>query len=468
MQELSGGRLHFGGRVEKPMTRRRAPQADLRASVQKLGPLAPFFPAHSSPDHPGLDVVYVVFIIAVDGKQNPCRVSSPRAAGEFLDNLPVESCKVRSISVWYRTHVRLTKPYADALTRLQGGIIMEAKKGALNRGALGKVVSLCSFVHDLTAEKTELCSRPEMGFSELAGTLDNFFVTVEELGGGLDFNELAQKTQTHQLSFHLRVLNTMFKSEIRSSEEIQALSGRSCSWRNGAMAVQRDEASGDVSEIGEEVNKALTESFYNLGQRWANIIDARRPMGDNVRLDIEVDYLGRNRKLGYVYMRESEREVHRKASLQVIDPKYFACARGRQKDYGTEGSSASSDLSPQQSDLYEDDWGTEALYHGADEIDERVSHEFDDEDLRELDRMREDRPCRRGGKEGIPPVLIVSGEGLPAPPDPLQYGAHDDEALVKEVGQEVQILTEEYGMLLDLYRGLRQVRVDMRSPVVCE
>lgn len=72
---------------------------------------------------------------------------------------------------------------------------------------------------------------------------------------------------------------------------------------------------------------------------------------------------------------------------------------------------------------------------------------------------------RRGGKEGIPPVLIVSGEafaalaisqGLPAPPDPLQYGAHDDEALVKEVGQEVQILTEEYGMLLDLYRGLRQ------------
>ena len=26
-------------------------------------------------------------------------------------------------------------------------------------------------------------------------------------------------------------------------------------------------------------------------------------------LDIEVDYLGRNRKLGYVYMRESEREA---------------------------------------------------------------------------------------------------------------------------------------------------------------
>ncbi|CAE7426287.1 unnamed protein product [Symbiodinium pilosum] len=72
---------------------------------------------------------------------------------------------------------------------------------------------------------------------------------------------------------------------------------------------------------------------------------------------------------------------------------------------------------------------------------------------------------RRGGKEGVPPVLIVSGEafaalaisqGLPAPPDPLQYGAHDDEALVKEVGHEVQILTEEYGMLLELYRGLRQ------------
>jgi len=72
---------------------------------------------------------------------------------------------------------------------------------------------------------------------------------------------------------------------------------------------------------------------------------------------------------------------------------------------------------------------------------------------------------RRGGKEGIPPVLIVSGEafaaltisqGLPLPPDPLQYGARDDEDLVKEVGSEVQLLSEEYGMLLELYRGLRQ------------
>eukprot|EP00435_Cladocopium_sp_Y103_P016293 s224_g4.t1 len=72
---------------------------------------------------------------------------------------------------------------------------------------------------------------------------------------------------------------------------------------------------------------------------------------------------------------------------------------------------------------------------------------------------------RRGGKEGIPPVLIVSGEafaalaisqGLPLPPDPLQYGVHDDEDLVKEVGHEVQLLSEEYGMLLELYRGLRQ------------
>lgn len=72
---------------------------------------------------------------------------------------------------------------------------------------------------------------------------------------------------------------------------------------------------------------------------------------------------------------------------------------------------------------------------------------------------------RRGGKEGIPPVLIVSGEafaalaisqGLPFPPDPLQYGAHDDEDLVKEVGHDVQLLSEEYGMLLELYRGLRQ------------
>lgn len=72
---------------------------------------------------------------------------------------------------------------------------------------------------------------------------------------------------------------------------------------------------------------------------------------------------------------------------------------------------------------------------------------------------------RCGGKEGIPPVLIVSGEafaalaisqGLPFPPDPLQYGAHDDEDLVKEVGHDVQLLSEEYGMLLELYRGLRQ------------
>lgn len=72
---------------------------------------------------------------------------------------------------------------------------------------------------------------------------------------------------------------------------------------------------------------------------------------------------------------------------------------------------------------------------------------------------------RRGGKEGIPPVLIVSGEafaalaisqGLPLPPDPLQYTAHDDEDLVKEVGHDVQLLSEEYGMLLELYRGLRQ------------
>ncbi|CAJ1384677.1 unnamed protein product [Effrenium voratum] len=72
---------------------------------------------------------------------------------------------------------------------------------------------------------------------------------------------------------------------------------------------------------------------------------------------------------------------------------------------------------------------------------------------------------RREGKEGTPPVMIVSGEafaalaigqGLLLPPDPLQYGGQDDEDLVKEVAQEVQVLAEEYGMLLDLYRGLRQ------------
>eukprot|EP00439_Symbiodinium_sp_Y106_P037481 s41_g4.t1 len=31
---------------------------------------------------------------------------------------------------------------------------------------------------DLTAERTELCARPEIGFSELAGTLDDFFVNL--------------------------------------------------------------------------------------------------------------------------------------------------------------------------------------------------------------------------------------------------------------------------------------------------
>lgn len=70
---------------------------------------------------------------------------------------------------------------------------------------------------------------------------------------------------------------------------------------------------------------------------------------------------------------------------------------------------------------------------------------------------------RRGGKDGTAPVLIVTGEvfaalaisqGLPLPPDPLQYG--DDDDLIKDVGHEVQNLSEEYGMLLELYRGLRQ------------
>lgn len=64
-----------------------------------------------------------------------------------------------------------------------------------------------------------------------------------------------------------------------------------------------------------------------------------------------------------------------------------------------------------------------------------------------------------------PPVLILSGEAfaalsigqsLPMPPDPLQYTDKDDEGLLEEVTQEVHNLTEEYSMLIELYRGLRQ------------
>mmetsp|Transcript_88985 Transcript_88985/g.157562 ORF Transcript_88985/g.157562 Transcript_88985/m.157562 type:complete len:1421 (+) Transcript_88985:90-4352(+) len=75
-----------------------------------------------------------------------------------------------------------------------------------------------------------------------------------------------------------------------------------------------------------------------------------------------------------------------------------------------------------------------------------------------------------GRKPGhAPPVLLVSGEafaaltisqGLPIPLDPLQFGANDDESLVKEVVQECETLTHEYGLLLELYRGLRQ---DMKN-----
>ena len=118
--------------------------------------------------------------------------------------------KSSGISTWHRTCKRQTKQYADAPSRLQDGTT-GAKKGALNRGAIAKVSSLCNFVQDVTAERTELCARPEVGFAELADTLDNFFVNVEELGGGRDFKELAKNAESYQLGLHLRVLHTMFK-----------------------------------------------------------------------------------------------------------------------------------------------------------------------------------------------------------------------------------------------------------------
>ena len=67
---------------------------------------------------------------------------------------------------------------------------------------------------------------------------------------------------------------------------------------------------------------------------------------------------------------------------QVVDPKYFACGGKKAKDYGSEGSSASSDMSLQQSDLDDADWdsGTvggdtegeisEGYFRGADSKDE--------------------------------------------------------------------------------------------------
>eukprot|EP00931_Biecheleriopsis_adriatica_P038331 TRINITY_DN21960_c0_g1_i1.p1 TRINITY_DN21960_c0_g1~~TRINITY_DN21960_c0_g1_i1.p1 ORF type:complete len:1454 (-),score=354.93 TRINITY_DN21960_c0_g1_i1:117-4478(-) len=72
---------------------------------------------------------------------------------------------------------------------------------------------------------------------------------------------------------------------------------------------------------------------------------------------------------------------------------------------------------------------------------------------------------RRKANDGSPPVLIVTGEafaalsisqGLPVPVDPQLFGAADDENLLKEVCMDVQSLTEEHALLLELYRGLRQ------------
>ena len=71
----------------------------------------------------------------------------------------------------------MTKAYANAPTHMQDGTA-DAKNVWLAKPAVGKVGTLCSFAQDLTAERTELCARPEIGFSELAGTLDDFFVNL--------------------------------------------------------------------------------------------------------------------------------------------------------------------------------------------------------------------------------------------------------------------------------------------------
>ncbi|CAE8616949.1 unnamed protein product, partial [Polarella glacialis] len=78
---------------------------------------------------------------------------------------------------------------------------------------------------------------------------------------------------------------------------------------------------------------------------------------------------------------------------------------------------------------------------------------------------RSEAAAGRSGEKSTPPVLIVSSEafsalsisqGLPSPPDPLQFGAGDDDALVREVLTSVADLSREHCLLLNLYRSLRQ------------
>lgn len=64
-----------------------------------------------------------------------------------------------------------------------------------------------------------------------------------------------------------------------------------------------------------------------------------------------------------------------------------------------------------------------------------------------------------------PPILVVSPEAfaalsiglaLPFPPDPLHFRAGDDDAIVREVHEEVAALVTEHVLLLQLFRQLRQ------------